>query len=92
MLLAAIEFHKGGSAKGMVNRGRFHHQYLPDKIFFEAEVFSEPVLKSLSELGHETEMLDSTYGNMHAIVLDNKSMQLDAASDYRGSGEARVER
>jgi gamma-glutamyltranspeptidase len=37
-------------------------------------------------------MLDSTYGNMHAIVMDKKSRQLDAASDSRGSGKARVER
>ena len=75
----------------MVNRGRFHHQYLPDKLFFEPDVLSVQLLKSLFELGHETEMSDSTYGNMHAIVLDRKTRQLDAASDYRGVGKARVE-
>ncbi len=91
VLLATLEFHQGGSADDMVNRGRFHHQYLPDKIFFEPEVLSETILKSLFELGHDTEMLDSTYGNMHAVVLDKKTMRLDAASDFRGSGSARVE-
>jgi gamma-glutamyltranspeptidase/glutathione hydrolase len=91
VLLATLEFHRGGSANAMVNRGRFHHQYLPDKIYYEANVLTETVLKSLFELGHETEMLDSTYGNMHAIVLDKKSMRLDAAADSRGSGSARVE-
>ena len=92
VLLAALEFHKGGSAMDMVNHGRFHHQYLPDKIFFEPGVLTETLMKTLFELGHETEILDSTYGNMHAIVLDKKSMHLEAASDYRGSGKARVER
>jgi gamma-glutamyltranspeptidase/glutathione hydrolase len=92
VLLAALEFHEGGSASDMVNRGRFHHQYLPDVISFEPGVFSETLIKTLIELGHETEMLDTTYGNMHAIVLDKKSMHLDAASDYRGSGNASVER
>jgi len=90
VLLAALEFHQGGSAGDMVNRGRFHHQYTPDKIFYEQDVLTGAILKSLFELGHDTEMLDSTYGNMHVIVLDKKSMQLDAASDYRGSGDARV--
>lgn len=91
VLLAALEFHNGGSAGDMVNRGRFHHQFLPDKIFFEPDVLTGTLLKTLFELGHETEMLDSTYGNMHAIVLYKKSMHLDAASDIRGSGKARVE-
>lgn len=92
VLLATLEFHNGGNADDMVNRGRFHHQYLPDRISFEPDVLTETLLKALFELGHETEMLDSTYGNMHAIVLDKKSMHLDAASDFRGSGKARVER
>jgi len=92
VLLATLEFHNGGSADDMVNRGRFHHQYLPDKIFFEPGVLTETLIKTLFELGHEAEMLDSTYGNMHAIVMDKKSRQLDAASDSRGSGKARVER
>lgn len=91
VLLATLEFHNGGSADDMVNRGRFHHQYLPDKLFFEPGVLTETLMKTLFELGHDTEMLDSTYGNMHAIVMDKKSRQLDAASDSRGSGKARVE-
>ena len=91
VLLATLEFHNGGSADDMVNRARFHHQYLPDKIFFEPGVLTEALMKTLFELGHDTEILDSTYGNMHAIVMDKKSRQLDAASDSRGSGSARVE-
>lgn len=91
VLLATLEFHNGGSADDMVNRDRFHHQYLPDKLFFEPGVLTETLMKTLFELGHDTEMLDSTYGNMHAIVMDKKSRQLDAASDSRGSGKARVE-
>lgn len=91
VLLAALEFHRGGSAEDMVNRGRFHHQYLPDRLFYEPNVLSEVVLKSLFELGHDTEVLDSTYGNMHAVILDRQSMRLDAASDHRGGGTAIIE-
>jgi gamma-glutamyltranspeptidase/glutathione hydrolase len=91
VLLASLTFHEGGDAEEMVNRGRFHHQYLPDRIFVEPGVFSDKVQKSLFELGHEVEILDSTYGNMHAIVQHKKTMQLDAAADHRGGGTARVE-
>jgi gamma-glutamyltranspeptidase/glutathione hydrolase len=90
VLLAALDFYQGASAEAMVNRGRFHHQYLPDKIFYEPDVFSAEVSKSLFESGHDIEMLDSTYGNMHVIVQNKKTMQLDAVSDYRGTGKARV--
>ena len=92
VMLAALEFYKGGSAQGMVNRGRFHHQYLPDKIFYEPGVLTEPVLNALFEMGHETEMLDSSYGNMQAIVMDwnGEDLNLDAASDTRGAGTAIV--
>ena len=91
VLLASLTFHEGGNAEDMVNRGRFHHQYLPDRIFVESGVFSDKVLNSLFELGHQVEILDSTYGNMHAIVQDKKTLQLDAAADNRGGGKARVE-
>ena len=90
VLLGALEFYAGASAQDMVNRGRFHHQYRPDKIFYEPGVLSAVVLESLFASGHETTVLDSTYGNMQAIVLDKKTQQLDAASDNRGIGKARV--
>lgn len=91
VLLAALSFHEGGNATDMVNRGRFHHQYLPDKIFVEPNVFSEQLLQAQFELGHEAELLDSTYGNMHAIVQHKKTRRLDAAADSRGGGKARIE-
>jgi gamma-glutamyltranspeptidase/glutathione hydrolase len=91
VLLAALTFHEGGNAEDMVNRGRFHHQYLPDKIFVEPGVFSEPLLDKLFELGHEAEILDSDYGNMHVIVQHKQTGQLDAAADKRGGGKARAE-
>ena len=54
-------------------------------------MFSEPLLARLFELVHETEILDSEYGNMHVIVQHKKTGQLDAAADKRGGGKARVE-
>ena len=92
VLLATLEFHNGGSAERMVNLGRYHHQYLPDRIFFEPDVVSDAEASALLELGHEIEKLDSTYGNMHVVVMDKKTGELDAASDRRGSGKAGIGR
>jgi gamma-glutamyltranspeptidase/glutathione hydrolase len=92
VLLAALEFHRGGRAVDMVNRARVHHQYLPDKLFFEPDALSQKTVKSLTALGHETEMLESTYGNMHVIVVNRRSGDMEAASDPRGAGKAEVRR
>ena len=92
VLLAALEFHQGGDAEAMVNRGRFHHQYLPDKILVEPGVFTDKLVNALFELGHETQILDSTYGNMHVVIKHKDNGQLDAAADRRGGGSARIER
>lgn len=90
VLLGALAFHEGGDAEQMVNSGRFHHQYLPDKIFTEPDVFSMQLQDKLSAFGHEIEILDSDYGNMHVIVQHKKNGQLDAAADRRGGGKARI--
>jgi gamma-glutamyltranspeptidase/glutathione hydrolase len=91
VLLAALAFHEGGDAQAMVDRGRFHHQYLPDKIIAEPSVFSAKLMRALSDLGHQIQLLDSSYGNMHVIVQQKESGKLDAASDRRGGGEALVD-
>lgn len=90
VLLAMLDFYQGGDAQSMVDVGRFHHQYLPDKITFEPNVFDEDVVKALTAMGHKVEAMSNTYGNMHVIVADKKTKQVKAASDKRGLGQATV--
>jgi len=90
VLLAALDFHDGAGASQMVDLGRFHHQYLPDKIFYEPGVFSEELAGALTGMGHEIEQLDSAYGNMQVLVQHMKTGKIDAASDARGVGAAAV--
>ncbi len=90
VMLAALDFFKGDTADDMVNNGRHHHQYLPDKLFHEPGALSDEILKVLFELGHDTTELDDTYGNMHAIVEHRSSGKVEAASDKRGIGKARI--
>lgn len=90
VLLATLDFHNGGSADHMVKLGRFHHQYLPDRIYHEPGVLNDDVVLQLMELGHDVEQLDAEYGNMHVIISDEKHNRLEAASDPRGLGKAVV--
>lgn len=90
VLLGVLNFYDNKSAEEIVDGGRYHHQYLPDEISYEADVFDEALVAALHKLGHKTNALDSDYGNMQAIVIDKASGRVDAASDRRGIGQAIV--
>lgn len=90
VLLAMLDFYQGGDAQSMVNVGRFHHQYLPDKIIFEPEVFNADEVKALTAMGHQLEALSDSYGNMQVIIANKKTQNVEAASDSRVSGKAIV--
>ena len=92
VLLAILDFYDNKDAEQIVNAGRYHHQYLPDEISYEPDVFDDEILKSLGSLGHKTKELDGDYGNMHIIVIDKKTGAVEAASDKRGVGSAVVAR
>ena len=89
VLLGILELEKGGSPMAWVSRPRFHHQYLPDKIFYEENAFSDDMVTQLEQMGHQLKQQDSPYGNMQVISWDyDKGVQ--AASDPRVEGQAAV--
>ncbi len=88
VLLGLLDFLQGADAAAMVSQARIHHQALPDKIFFEPEALNED-LQSLSELGHTLEA-NKSWGNMQVVIWDQQTQQLQAASDPRGIGSAKV--
>jgi gamma-glutamyltranspeptidase/glutathione hydrolase len=90
VLLGLLDFYEGKNADEIINAGRFHHQYLPDEIYYEPGVFDETLVEALHKLGHKTSELGAEYGNMQLIIADKKTGKLDAASDGRGVGSAKV--
>lgn len=88
LLLGTLEFADGGNASRIVNRGRFHHQYLPDSIQYEAEALDAETLFELEGMGHTLSPQENTWGNMQAVILDKHSGAVDAASDGRVIGQA----
>ena len=92
VLLAVLDFYEGKEADEMVNGGRYHHQYLPDQISYEPDVFDAQLLKAIGDLGHVVKEMSGEYGNMHVITMDKNTGKVGAASDKRGVGSAVVVR
>ena len=89
VLLGILELEKGAAAQQWVTRPRFHHQYLPDKVFYEKNALSMEQAAELELMGHHTSQLDSGYGNMQVINWDYDN-GVQAASDPRVEGQAVV--
>ncbi|NOX75254.1 MAG: gamma-glutamyltransferase [Gammaproteobacteria bacterium] len=96
VMLGAMAYAEGGDAGDLVRLPRFHHQYLPDKVFYEAQAFNAKTVGVLKGRGHtlhrqqNSQGDDSTYGNMQAVVWDKRNNNISAASDPRGIGRAWV--
>lgn len=88
VLLGSLAFHEGKTAEQIVNLPRFHHQYLPDQIQYEADALNSQTIATLEKLGHKLVKHDDTWGNMHIIIKDKRTGEITAASDKRGIGKA----
>lgn len=88
LLLGTLEFANGENASRIVNRSRFHHQYLPDSIQYEPEALDTDTLLELEGMGHALAPQEDTWGNMQAVILDKQTGAVDAASDGREIGQA----
>ena len=69
-----------------IARGRFHHQYLPDRIELEPDALDVWTVDALRRTGHQIRQLDDPYGNMQAITWNRRTGRVEAASDPRGVG------
>lgn len=92
VLLALLELLDAGERdmSNVVNLPRYHHQYLPDEITFEPDALDQDLVTELEARGHVLKMRDTTYGDMHGVLLDLRNGDVSAASDHRGEGQARV--
>ena len=91
VLLAGLGYTEGLGADAMVSLPRYHHQYLPDVIFYEPGAISEENAGYLLGMGHELKTLQQPYGNMQIVIWDKPANTVSAASDPRGEGKALVQ-
>ena len=90
VLLGVLEFAHGGTPDQMVSAPRYHHQYMPDQVEYEAGGLDAATQAGLLAKGHKLNESKRRYGNMHAITWDRASGVVKAASDPRGEGRAEV--
>jgi len=91
VLLGILEVADGKGPLDWVSLPRFHHQYLPDKVFYEADAFSDQESATLSKMGYSLERAKGTWGNMQAVWWQKTANRVEAASDPRVEGLALVE-
>ena len=79
-ILNVVDFKM--NIQAAVDAGRFHHQWLPDRIRYERHGLSPDTLSLLKERGHHLSAVDSQ-GNVQAILYDHEADILEGASDRR---------
>lgn len=90
VLLGSLQFYAGEDAQTIVNTPRLHHQYLPDRVFYEVDAFDQAMIEQLMDAGHELQQADNPWGNMQLVVWDRQAKRMTAAADKRGVGNALV--
>lgn len=90
MLLAILEMEDSSDPTHWVEKARFHHQYLPDLVFFEEKAFDIPMQKALLLRGHKLRSAGKPYGNMQALYWDKDQDHVWVASDPRGIGQGAI--
>jgi len=71
-----------------VTRPRFHHQWLPDVVIFEPNLFSQSLMDSLQGKGYDIkEQYSRIIGRVDAILI-SEDMSLSTGADPRGDDAA----
>lgn len=65
-----------------VDAPRFHHQYLPDRLFLEPG-FNPEALSQLKAMGYTLAIKDGHWSNGECIAVDPKTGELEGGQDHR---------
>jgi gamma-glutamyltranspeptidase/glutathione hydrolase len=65
-----------------VDAPRFHHQYLPDKLYLEPG-FDAKTVSALRAMGYDLDIEDGHWSNGECIAVDPKSGELLGGQDHR---------
>ena len=83
VLLGLLDFFDGHDVASWVAKPRYHHQYLPDRLYTEKDAFSDELIEQLKGMGHDVRVHKGQWGNMHAVYWNKKTGEVAAASDPR---------
>ena len=88
VLLSVLSHLAGEPVQAWPATPRYHHQYLPDVLQYEADAFTAAQLDALRARGHRPEPIQRDYGNQQVLHWHKPSGTVEAASDPRGIGRA----
>jgi len=88
VLLSALSYLDGEPVQAWPATPRYHHQYLPDVLQYEAGAFTLAQLEALRARGHHPRLIERDYGNQQVLYWHKPSGRVQAASDPRGIGRA----
>lgn len=75
------------SLDSAIDRPRFHHQWQPEYLQYEAGAIDDEVMAKLIEKGHQVKQIPD-YGRVEGILIDWKNKTYYGHSDRRGYGAA----
>jgi len=84
-ILNVIDY--GMNVQEAVAAPRFHHQWIPDKLFVEPE-FPADVVDALEARGHSVAVSKRHWSSAQSIVVDLQTGVMTGGSDPRSDGEA----
>ena len=84
-ILNVIDY--GMNIQEAVAAPRFHHQWVPNKLFLEPE-FPTDVVDALEERGHEVDVSGRRWSSAQSIIIDPDSGLMTGGSDPRADGAA----
>lgn len=89
VMLGLLDYFDGNPVDSWTALPRYHHQYMPDMLFYEPGAINAENLSALQARGHNTKELNHKWGNMNAASWDKTTGATAAATDPRGEAAVR---
>jgi len=89
VIMNCIDFNM--NIQEAVDVPRIHHQWMPDKIYFEKFAINKDAMENLIKMGYDfSDMTDRiiTIGLVNGIMIDQNNHIIYGTSDSRGNGSA----
>jgi gamma-glutamyltranspeptidase/glutathione hydrolase len=84
VLLGLLDYFDGHAVDSWTALPRYHHQYVPDILFYEKGAFNSEDIPALKARGHHLKEVNYTWGNMNAASWNIRTGETKAATDPRG--------
>jgi gamma-glutamyltranspeptidase/glutathione hydrolase len=75
------------SLKQAINQPKFHHQHLPDILYYEIGALEKNEAKKLEGMGYTLKEI-SAYGNLNVAARKSPDKPWEAEADRRRQGKA----